>query len=435
MKNLITEWSSHVGASIQSDDDTTESPAAILLGHFYRWLSDPSSKLYDPALHRMIHNFIKKVFWQLLAEFRNLGSTIVYANFNKIIINTNKATLENAMTYWNFISQNITQKGLFLWIDMQPKRIWETLMFMDSANYGGCMATATPMEKIISNWNIASFLPVAIHKHFDLIVSDFILQVRRKSKQVEGTETNKENADPNNAMMEEEEEDNGAEKPISSQLSQKLFPLIEEIQKTLSGDSSTRDASSEFPKLAGSYLPLNNPALEFIKTVCQVLALDKAIENDIYRLRKSLLKFINVREFAKEAEFVNPCLSYVLHDVMCTFCSSTRDMDLLRDPDLMHEEWLCNHCRKAYSKPAIEATLVEILQRKSLWYQMQDLVCEKCKLVKQENMSEICTGCSGKFSPKQTEEVFKKSILPFKKVAEYHELSWLEETADFVLKH
>lgn len=32
--------------------------------HFYRWLHSPSSLLYDPALHRTLHNMMKKVFLQ-----------------------------------------------------------------------------------------------------------------------------------------------------------------------------------------------------------------------------------------------------------------------------------------------------------------------------------------------------------------------------------
>ena len=32
--------------------------------HFYRWLRSPSSLLYDPALHRTLHNMMKKVFLQ-----------------------------------------------------------------------------------------------------------------------------------------------------------------------------------------------------------------------------------------------------------------------------------------------------------------------------------------------------------------------------------
>lgn len=32
--------------------------------HFYRWLRSPGSLLYDPALHRTLHNMMKKVFLQ-----------------------------------------------------------------------------------------------------------------------------------------------------------------------------------------------------------------------------------------------------------------------------------------------------------------------------------------------------------------------------------
>ncbi|KAL5019575.1 hypothetical protein ScPMuIL_002467 [Solemya velum] len=49
--------------------------------HFYRWLRSSTALLYDPALRRTLHNMMKKIFMQLIAEFRRLGSNIVYANF------------------------------------------------------------------------------------------------------------------------------------------------------------------------------------------------------------------------------------------------------------------------------------------------------------------------------------------------------------------
>ena len=36
--------------------------ADALLSHLYRWLRSPSSKLYDPALHRYVHVLMKKVY-------------------------------------------------------------------------------------------------------------------------------------------------------------------------------------------------------------------------------------------------------------------------------------------------------------------------------------------------------------------------------------
>ena len=52
-----------------------------------------------------------------------------------------------------------------------------------------------------------------------------------------------------------------------------LLPSItQKIHRTLSGESG-KDSSSDFPVLAGSYLLLRNPALEFVKYVCKVCSL------------------------------------------------------------------------------------------------------------------------------------------------------------------
>lgn len=49
------------------------------------------------------------------------------------------------------------------------------------------------------------------------------------------------------------------------------FSVTQKIQHALSGDrSSNVDPSAEFPLLPGSHLPLNNPALEFVKFICKV---------------------------------------------------------------------------------------------------------------------------------------------------------------------
>jgi len=104
---------------------------------------------------------------------------------------------------------------------------------------------------------------------------------------------------------------------------------------------------------------------------------------------------INVREFSYEAEFKNPCVSYTLPDVICSFCSSVRDIDLLRDVDVMKEKWLCNHCGQSYNTAVIEECLVDVVRKKSLRYQLQDLRCAKCRMVKPDNLSDVCSTCSG----------------------------------------
>lgn len=59
-----------------------------------------------------------------------------------------------------------------------------------------------------------------------------------------------------------------------------------------------------------------------------------------------------------------PCQSFRL-PVICAFCSATRDVDLLRDADLLQgdEGWRCMHCKHSIDKEEVETRLVYIFQK------------------------------------------------------------------------
>ena len=79
---------------------------------------------------------------------------------------------------------------------------------------------------------------------------------------------------------------------INSMLFVNFCRVTQKIQHALSGDrSSNTDPSAEFPLLSGSHLPLNNPALEFVKFICKVFvfinnsAVDKQLANGLILAR------------------------------------------------------------------------------------------------------------------------------------------------------
>ena len=128
----------------------------------------------------------------------------------------------------------------------------------------------------------------------------------------------------------------------------------------------------------GSHLPLDSPALEFTNSVTHVLGLDPTLTHEVTSLKRLLLAqvmtdrwavrmisdtvmiivaemtiyfkeaflftffFFNsnylinslssknyptqlrVREFSPESEFRDPALTYILKDVICSFCTSCR---------------------------------------------------------------------------------------------------------------
>jgi len=105
--------------------------------HFYRWLRSTNAQLYDPALRKTLLNLMKKLFMQLVAEFKRLGAIVVHADFNRMIICTKKRSLEDAKAYVDYVISTIRTKELFHSIDMKMTHAWEFLLWCDPSNYGG----------------------------------------------------------------------------------------------------------------------------------------------------------------------------------------------------------------------------------------------------------------------------------------------------------
>lgn len=91
--------------------------------HFYRWVRSAHSLLYDPALRRNLNNLMRKMFLQIIAEFQRLGAEIIYADFNRIILNTNKKSIIDAITYVEYIVQSIRNKELFHSINLTYQQV------------------------------------------------------------------------------------------------------------------------------------------------------------------------------------------------------------------------------------------------------------------------------------------------------------------------
>jgi DNA polymerase epsilon subunit 1 len=67
----------------------------------------------------------------LIAEFKRLGSTIVYANFNRVLLCTKKRRLMDALSYVEYITNSIKARELFHLIEMSYEQCWEYLLWLD----------------------------------------------------------------------------------------------------------------------------------------------------------------------------------------------------------------------------------------------------------------------------------------------------------------
>ncbi|MED6175850.1 hypothetical protein PIB30_082172 [Stylosanthes scabra] len=419
--------------------------ADAILQHLYRWLCSPQSKLHDPALHQLLQKVMQKVFALLLGEFRKLGATIVFANFSKIIIDTGKYDLDAAKAYCDSLLRTIQSRDLLELIELEPLQFWRSLLFMDQYNYGGIPAKSDESQvDIISSWNIAEYLPKKIQDHFIVIVSQFLYIPWSYAQKQAGNRASMLNGDSctpsiniGAAEVLESEMIEYIKGQISSYFTDSLLRIVRDIVVHMKGASRSEDdpnSSSGLPQIEGD--PHGGDAsLEFIKHVCAVLALDQSVQHGVLVMRKNLLKYVRVREFAPEAEFRDPCHSFILSNVICSYCNDCRDLDLCRDSGLLSQEWRCGvaQCGQPYDREVMENTLVQIARQRERLYHLNDLVCLRCNQVKAAHLSEQCA-CAGSFRCKEDVTEFRSKMQVFFNIALRHKFQLLQECTSWILE-
>ncbi|XP_020527261.1 DNA polymerase epsilon catalytic subunit A [Amborella trichopoda] len=402
---------------------------------------------------------MRKVFALLLAEFRKLGASIIYADFSKVIIDTGKLDLSSAQGYCDCLLKALQSRDLFEWIVLEPLRFWHSLLFMDQYNYGGIQAkvpngipedvSSTPnlnadygsQLDIISSWNIAEYLPKATQDYFILIVSEFIYEPWKEQAAIRAASRNGSFCTPSVTLSATETYETQVteflKKKISSYFLRKVLGFIHDINRHIKGKKDIIDESIShgFPPLAGSHIHIGDPALEFIKHVCKVLALDQHVQHDVLVMKKNLLKLIRVKEFAPEAQYRDPCLSFTLPNVICSYCNDCRDLDICRDAMLLDRDWRCAvpQCGQPYNREEIENTLIQIVRQREHLYHLQDLVCVRCRGVKGAHLAEQCE-CGGFFRCFEDATEFKAKMQVFLNIAMYHQFPILGEFVSWIME-
>ncbi|XP_022862888.1 DNA polymerase epsilon catalytic subunit A-like [Olea europaea var. sylvestris] len=414
-----------------------------------------TSVLVSPLSLLLLQSTVmQKVFALLMSEFRKLGASIVFASFKKVIINTGKSDLSAAKAYCDSILKTIQTRELFEWIELEPLQFWSSLLFMDQYNYGGIQARlkdrsaeensevnieSCPDEsqvEIVSSWNIAENLPKATQDHFILIVSEFLYEPWKYAQEQAASRahTIDDLCTPSitaaTAEILESQMNTYLKKEIGSYFSDKLLKIV--------CDPSLH--KSDHPISTGSSQPFNNihkgdPALDFIKYICAVLALDQNVQHEVLIMRRNLLKLVRIREFAPEAEFQNLSMTLTLPNIICSYCNDCRDLDLCSDRALVAQEWRCAvpQCGQPYDREVMENALLQIIRQRERLFHLQDLVCLKCNQIKAAHLSEHCA-CAGSFRCKEDSSEFRNKMQVFLNVAVDQKFQLLEECVSWILE-
>lgn len=99
------------------------------------------------------------------------------------------------------------------------------------------------------------------------------------------------------------------------------------------------------------------------------------------------------------------------------------DLDLCRDVELLTvgRAWSCERCGAEYDRNAIEALMIDSIQRRAVSYQLQDLRCGRCKQIKSDNLRIHCE-CSGEYVMSETKANLLRRLQVTGNVAEAHSL-------------
>lgn len=463
IRNMIRSWSEDIAKHKRI--------ASSLLEHLYRWITSSSSRLFDPAIFSLIHELMKRVYIHLIADLKIFGSKIIYASFHKIVLATSKTEVRNAISYMTYLLHSLRKKEMFTHIDLKPVMFWDHLIWLDMFNYGGVLfeniegiighENIDPANGILDlestvdfRWNMAEYLPPSCKKHFIKFAAEYVFEIdqfKRKQKKI-AMASNVDKGDPEKVVTAFVPSSKILEnlsmftrQLLSTVMKRRLLQVIRQIQRQeLSGDELPNELPYEFPVLPGSHLVLKNPALEFVKQITKFFSLDSTVSRESRLLRRDALNLIGIREFSEEANFTNPCETFCLQQVICDFCNHCQDLDLTREDNAEIDEneeldiqrkncWSCPSCHTLYDKMGIEQKLVNIVRKRLLTWQVQDLKCARCKLVRAEEILGNCVECTGKLNTELDKGLFKRRMKVFENIAEFYEMDLLKEVCGWAV--
>jgi DNA polymerase epsilon subunit 1 len=394
--------------------------ASTFLDHLHRWISSPSSLMHDPMIVSYIHNLMKRSFAQLLEELQRLGSQVIYATFNKIVLKTSKTNIQSSIGYIHYVIAAISKNSSFEHVELKPVGFWDYLFWFDSFNYGG-IAYQIEEGNMVGDpipdfrFNIGDYLPPLVQNVYLQTIAEYLYvvqQAKQNPQSFHGT----------------------LQSYVDSALKRKLLQQVDDFHHRRVPDENLEDNPYQFPHLPGMNKQFHNAALEFIKSIIVILRLDVHLENQVRSLNRDLLRLIDIREFQGDAVFSTPCEKYVLHQVICEYCNYCCDLDLTCKISLSDSFLSCRACNMQYNKDEVELLLIAETQKIISKWQLQDIKCASCKLIRAEELSAVCARCTGKIETVYKKDKFKIMLNVLGNIANFYRMENLQEYCDFILR-
>lgn len=244
-------------------------------------------------------------------------------------------------------------------------------------------------ERVVQRWSMCASWPPIATIFFEFHVAEFILRYEKAVQKNVGEQLGESAAMKH--FLSAEQSPVVDEEDVVAQATVDLMQYIEgELTKALLTDVD------QIVQMHGG----RTVALEFVKAICHVMTLEGSCATAVQGMRRLLLVQLQVQEFSTDSDFQLSAESYVLRDVICSYCSVCRDFDLLRDRALLaaaaaKEAWKCPYCLATLNMEEIESRLLQNCEQFATRFLLQDFRCAKTHMVSRR----LCTAQSDLCAP------------------------------------
>lgn len=101
----------------------------------FSWLLDPRSLLYDPAVAQAVFNLMRKLCLLLVCELNHLGARVLHCSFDRLVLSTQRRSLDEALAFVDTLEATMSQKALFRSVNMIPRTFNRCLVWLDRFNW------------------------------------------------------------------------------------------------------------------------------------------------------------------------------------------------------------------------------------------------------------------------------------------------------------
>ncbi|OHT04305.1 DNA polymerase epsilon catalytic subunit A [Tritrichomonas foetus] len=356
-----------------------------MIHHIGTWLASSSSVFYDPALHSVFFHILSTLFDQFVKHFQQAGVNVVFCDQSHIILNVGESSPDNVII-------ELKSNPLLRWVELSEIERYDKLVWLDEYNYQGVW----DKTNYIDVWNICDFLP----SYLSTRLVEFF----------------------NNMLS----GNDGSLKDFFKTVNDDLYSLA----------NNARLAPTIVDNPLRSHHDLSkSDFILFINTIFYAIEGigDTKLNHRIQSIRNNVLRLMGLGEFEPRAKFVEPSLSLVVPSVLCSHCLNVRNIDVLRDKDILSGNWICVYCQQPYNIRVFERWIYEDFTRRFSAYQTQDVTCTKCSKVQARKLATTCEDggeYTNKVQPKDLIEYMRIVVIAAKR----HKFKYLFESVGQYLK-